>query len=175
TTVTSTDADAGAVVFYSIAGGADAAKFTIDSSTGALSFVAAPDYEKPTDAGKDNVYDVIVRTSNGTLTDSQAIAVTVTDVAAVTITGTSGADTIDATHTVAGQSLPTAENDTLNGLGGNDSLDGGLGADTMSGGVGNDTYYVDNTGDKTIEITGEGTDTVRSTVTYPLAANVQNL
>ena len=165
----------GSQVFYSITGGADAAKFTINSTTGELSFVTAPDYEKPTDAGKNNVYDVIVRASNGTLTDNQAIAVTVTDVAAVTITGTSGADTIDATHTVAGQSLPTAENDTLNGLGGNDSLDGGVGADTMSGGAGNDTYYVDNTGDKTIEVTGEGSDTVRSTVTYTLSANVENL
>ena len=48
TTVTATDADLPArTLTYSIVGGADAAKFTIDSSTGALSFVAAPDYEHP--------------------------------------------------------------------------------------------------------------------------------
>ncbi|MBL8158825.1 VCBS domain-containing protein, partial [bacterium] len=63
----------------SIVGGADAAKFSINTSTGALSFVTAPDYEAPTDAGGDNVYDVIVQVADGQGgTDSQAIAVTVT-------------------------------------------------------------------------------------------------
>src|SRR5436305_8915639 len=80
TTVTATDADAGSTLTYSIVGGADAAKFTVNASTGALSFVSAPDYETPTDAGTKNVYDVTVQASDGTLTDTQAIAVTVTDV-----------------------------------------------------------------------------------------------
>src|SRR6266550_4354836 len=80
TTVTATDADAGSTLTYSIAGGADAAKFTVDASTGALSFVSAPDYENPTDAGGNNVYDVTVQVSDGTLTDTQAIAVTVGNV-----------------------------------------------------------------------------------------------
>src|SRR5436305_1097746 len=80
TTVTATDAEAGSTLTYSIAGGADAAKFTIDASTGALSFASAPDYENPTDAGGNNVYAVTVQVSDGTLTDSQAIAVTVTNV-----------------------------------------------------------------------------------------------
>ena len=62
------------------ADGADAARFTIDAATGALSFVAAPDFEAPADANGDNVYDVIVQVSDGTLTDTQAIAVTVTPV-----------------------------------------------------------------------------------------------
>ena len=44
-----------------------------------MSFVAAPDHEAPTDAGGDNVYDVVVQVSDGTNTDSQAIAVTVTN------------------------------------------------------------------------------------------------
>ncbi len=78
TTVTATDADAGSTLTYSITGGADAAKFSIDANTGALSFVSAPDYENPTDAGGNNVYDVVVQVSDGTNTDSQAIAVTVT-------------------------------------------------------------------------------------------------
>ena len=80
TTVTATDVDAGTTLTYSIAGGADAARFTINPSTGALSFVVAPDFEAPADAGANNVYDVIVQASDGTLTDSQAIAVTVTAV-----------------------------------------------------------------------------------------------
>ncbi len=50
TTVTATDLD-GPSLTYSISGGADAAKFTINASTGVLSFLAAPDYEAPTDAG----------------------------------------------------------------------------------------------------------------------------
>ena len=80
TTVTATDADAGATLSYSIVGGADAAKFTINASTGVLEFVSAPDAEAPTDAGGNNVYDVQVQVSDGTNTDVQDIAVTVTGV-----------------------------------------------------------------------------------------------
>jgi hypothetical protein len=54
-TVTATDADAGSTLTYSIIGGADASKFVIDANTGALSFVSAPDFENPTDAGGSNV------------------------------------------------------------------------------------------------------------------------
>ena len=79
TDVNATDVDAGATLTYSISGGADAAKFSINSSTGVLSFIAAPNFEAPADAGANNVYDVIVRVSDGTLTDTQAIAVTVTN------------------------------------------------------------------------------------------------
>jgi trimeric autotransporter adhesin len=80
TTVTSTDVDGGTAV-YSIAGGVDAARFTINASTGALSFVVAPNYEAPADAGANNVYDVTVQVSDGAGgTDTQAVAVTVTPV-----------------------------------------------------------------------------------------------
>ena len=79
TTVTATDPDAGTTLSYSIVGGADAAKFSINASTGALAFVTAPNFEAPADAGRNNVYDVIVQVSDGTLTDTQAIAVTVTN------------------------------------------------------------------------------------------------
>ena len=40
--------------------------------------MTAPDFEAPADAGGNNVYDVIVQASDGTLTDTQAIAVAVT-------------------------------------------------------------------------------------------------
>ncbi|MES2939036.1 MAG: cadherin domain-containing protein [Pseudomonadota bacterium] len=80
TTVTATDVD-GNTLAYSISGGADSARFTINASTGALAFITAPDFESPQDAGANNVYDVTVQVSDGTLTDTQAIAVTVTDVA----------------------------------------------------------------------------------------------
>ncbi|MEZ5728889.1 MAG: cadherin domain-containing protein, partial [Burkholderiaceae bacterium] len=82
TTVTATDADLPAQTMnYSIVGGADAALFTIDGVTGALSFLAAPDYEGPADTGADNVYDVTVQADDGAgRTDTQAIAVSVTPV-----------------------------------------------------------------------------------------------
>ena len=71
--------------------GEHAAKFAINPSTGVLTFLAAPDYENPTDVGGNNVYDVTVQVSDGSLTDTQAISVTVTDVAetAPTLTFTS--------------------------------------------------------------------------------------
>ncbi len=81
TTVSATDADLPAqTLTYSISGGVDSVLFTIDPSSGALSFVAAPDFESPSDSGANNVYDVDVRVSDGALTDTQQIAVTVTDV-----------------------------------------------------------------------------------------------
>ncbi len=64
---------------------------------------------------------------------------------------------------------------TFTALAGNDTLDGGAGADVMMGGTGNDTYVVENAGDAVIEIAGEGTDSVRSSITYSLTDNVENL
>lgn len=79
TTVLATDREA-APLSYAIIGGADRTFFTINARTGALAFKAAPDHEAPQDAGKNNVYDLIVQASDGTLVDTQAIAVTVKNV-----------------------------------------------------------------------------------------------
>ncbi|MEQ1696450.1 MAG: peroxidase family protein [Hyphomicrobiaceae bacterium] len=65
--------------------------------------------------------------------------------------------------------------DILNGGDGADTLDGGLGADTMTGGDGNDIFKVDNVNDVVIEAGGGGSDTVRSTLSYTLSANVESL
>jgi Ca2+-binding RTX toxin-like protein len=64
---------------------------------------------------------------------------------------------------------------TLIGLAGNDTLDGKTGADTMIGGLGNDTYTVDNIGDVVTENLSEGTDTIKTSLTYTLGANLENL
>ncbi len=77
TTVTASDPDS--VPSYAIVGGADAASFTIDPTTGLLRFNTAPDRENPADADGDNIYEVVVQASDGTRSDSQSIAVTVTD------------------------------------------------------------------------------------------------
>jgi LPXTG-site transpeptidase (sortase) family protein len=69
-----------AALTYSIIGGADQLLFNIGSTSGILTFVSAPDFENPTDVGADNVYDVTVQVSDSILTDTQAIAVTVTNV-----------------------------------------------------------------------------------------------
>ena len=91
-TVTATDADEGdSITGYAISGGADQAKFSIDSTTGALSFKEAPDYENPTDVASttpandaaNNEYIVEVEATGGAdaraKTVVQTITVTVTD------------------------------------------------------------------------------------------------
>jgi CSLREA domain-containing protein len=81
TTVTATDADSSpAELSYRIVGGDDQARFTINATTGVLRFISAPDHEAPSDVGGDNIYDVIVEVSDGFVADTQAIAVTVSNV-----------------------------------------------------------------------------------------------
>ncbi|WP_165791730.1 tandem-95 repeat protein [Thalassospira marina] len=80
TTVTATDTE-NQNLTYSISGGEDGAKFSINPATGALVFKAAPDYENPTDIGANNTYivEVSVSDGNGGVT-KQLITVNVTDV-----------------------------------------------------------------------------------------------
>ena len=78
-TAAATDQDAGTTLTYSITG-ADAALFNINATTGAVSFKSSPNYEAPTDAGGNNVYDVTVGASDGVNITTQAVTISVTNV-----------------------------------------------------------------------------------------------
>ncbi len=65
--------------------------------------------------------------------------------------------------------------DQIFGGTGNDTLDGGVGSDTMSGGLADDVYSIDDIGDCVVENTNEGIDTVKSSISYTMEANVENL
>jgi len=92
----------------------------------------------------------------------------------VTLLGTGNANILFQHYNASGTLVNTGAN-TLVGNDGNNILDGAGGADSMTGGKGGDTYYVDNVGDKTIELLDQGSDTVYSTVTWTLAADTENL
>lgn len=63
-TATADDADSDPLSF-AIAGGADQAAFTIDSTSGALSFIAPPDFEAPGDGDANNIYIVDLEVNDG--------------------------------------------------------------------------------------------------------------
>ncbi|MXP38279.1 Ig-like domain-containing protein, partial [Erythrobacter ramosus] len=67
------------ILTYSITGGRDVGFFTINPLTGALAFIAAPDFETPADSDRDNRYEVIVTAFDGVFADSQTLNVTVDD------------------------------------------------------------------------------------------------
>ena len=75
-TITATDADGDALTFT--IGGSDASLFTV-STSGVVTFNTAPDFESPSDADGNNVYDLMASVSDGSLNDSKDFTVTVTN------------------------------------------------------------------------------------------------
>src|SRR6185295_18568638 len=83
---------------YSLSG-ADAASFTINASTGVVTINAIPNYETKSS------YAINVVASDGTLTSTQAVTVSVTDVAPTISSGAAGGVTEGA---AAGTTVYTA-------------------------------------------------------------------
>ena len=147
-TVAATDIEGDAISF-AISGGADMGFFGIDAGTGAISFLASPDFETAADADGNNAYELVISATDafGAATQ-QNITITVTDLVeagttlvatrrADVLTGGTGNDSADGAE--GNDSLAGGDgNDSLVGGAGNDSLDGGRGADSLDGGVGND-------------------------------------
>ena len=84
-TYSATDPDGDAITWG--IKGTDAGRFSI-SATGELTFNSSPDYEDPNDANRDNVYEMTVMASDGSLTAELNIETTVNDInEAASITG----------------------------------------------------------------------------------------
>ena len=79
TTVSAIDPQ-GLAIVYSITGGVDSNKFSVNPTTGKLIFVHTPNFETPRDSGSDNSYEVVVRASDGALYSEQTIQVVVYDI-----------------------------------------------------------------------------------------------
>ena len=122
----------------------------------------------------DNALDVIVEAAAaGTDTVNSSVDHTLAaNVENLTLTGTA---LIGTGNALANAITGNASNNTLNGLDGNDTLNGAAGNDTMNGGLGDDSYVVDSLLDVVVEAATAGTDTVSSSVTHTLGANIENL
>ena len=100
-----------------------------------------------------------------------------TDTVESSVTWTLGAD-LDHLTLVGGAAVNGTGNALSNRLTGNGAanrLDGKAGADTMAGGGGDDVYVVESVGDTVIESAGGGTDTIESSVSLTLSADIEKL
>ena len=123
----------GDAIAWRIAGGADAALFEIDATSGALRFRAAPDFETRRDADGNNVYDVVIEAADPRgATAQQTIVVTVTDLPAELVQGTAASEILRGTS----------------------------GADVIIGGAGNDRIMAGASDDVVMATVGDGNDTI---------------
>ena len=120
TTLTATDADTpDANLTWTIpsgaAGGADGGKFTL-SSDGVLAFASTQDFENPDDADTNGIYAVTVEVSDGALTATANLTVTLTNINEAPAVD-AGADQTgivpDATVTLSGSGSDPDAGDTL--------------------------------------------------------------
>ena len=120
----------------------------------------------------DNVGDVITET--GTIdsdADTVKSALTV-DLTLLRFDGIENATLLGSANiNTTGDEL----NNILIGNDGKNILNGGVGADSLAGGKGDDTYVVNSSDDSVSENLKAGTDLIKSSISYELGANVENL
>lgn len=88
---------------------------------------------------------------------------------------TLGANVENLTLTGSGIGRGNELNNLITGSSDDDILDAGSGFDTLKGGLGSDIYIVTGASDTVTEGLNAGTDTVRSTTSFTLGANIENL
>ena len=116
----------GAALTYS-ASGADASLFTLDDSSGDLTFKTEPNFEQPLDQGADNTYNLTITASDGTNQASQAVTVTVADVneaptfASASVNLNTDENAASFTHTVDAATDPDQGETLTYQLGGDDA------------------------------------------------------
>jgi Ca2+-binding RTX toxin-like protein len=121
----------------------------------------------------DTTTDVIVEASGEGTDTVQAGSLT----NGVTFSLGANIENLTLTGTANINATGNAVDNLLLGNTGINTLDGGAGNDTMRGGSGNDTYVVDSVGDLVEEFTGQGTDTVRSSISFDISSlsNFENI
>lgn len=151
TVVTTPTVTGATTAVWSISGGVDAAKFTIDPATGAISFVAAPDFEAPTDSALNgtNTYELIVQVLDTATnkTSTQTITVRVADL------GTSFTNTNSVVNSKAAYTYEYNEKSTTTAVLGTVSTSA-TSTFAITGGDPNGWFAINNSGQITLTTLG---------------------
>jgi Ca2+-binding RTX toxin-like protein len=129
------DPDGGAAKFTLDKGG-DNDLFSIDATTGEVRFLAAPDFENPADADKNNAYQIVIHANDGVNDVTKSVTIGVTDVNDVAPTFTSGTSGSEAENTAATNVVYQAAVT---------DADGGAAKFTLDKGGDNDLFSIDAT------------------------------
>ena len=165
----------GTTLTYSITGGADNTKFSINSSSGVLTFNSAPDFETPDSAASSNAYAIIVTATDGTTPVTQSITVNVTNVSEST------------TIVITTTTFTADENQTSVGTIGTTGGDGTAKTYSITGGADLSSFNIDSTGVLTFNsapdyetktsytIIVKVADTTYTNVTATITVNIGNI
>ena len=128
-------------------------------------------------AGTGGVYTTSVAGANSVSSWTwDAVTQTLTQTALATNETVRGTSVNDVIYGLSGDRLfALSGDDTLYGGGGNDALYGGSGTDLLVGGQGGNSFYVNSTTTTVEEDNTGSADTVYSTVSFTLPANVDTL